>query len=89
MRIVWDEPKRQANLAKHGLDFADLTEAFFADALFIPSRDKRWRGIGASASGVICVVFARLGQEGISVISMRRARIDERRRYAEALKDED
>lgn len=29
MMIVWDEPKRLTNLAKHGLDFADLDETFF------------------------------------------------------------
>jgi hypothetical protein len=23
MRIVWDEPKRQTNIARHGLDLAD------------------------------------------------------------------
>jgi uncharacterized DUF497 family protein len=28
MMIVWDEPKRQANVEKHGLDFADLTLDF-------------------------------------------------------------
>jgi uncharacterized protein len=28
MQILWDEPKRLANLDKHGLDFADLNEAF-------------------------------------------------------------
>lgn len=32
MRLVWDEPKRQQNIAKHGLDFADLTSAFFENA---------------------------------------------------------
>jgi len=31
MKIVWDEPRRLANLDKHGLDFADLDELFFAD----------------------------------------------------------
>lgn len=87
MRIVWDEPKRLANLDKHGLDFADLTEAFFENALFLPSRDQRWRGIGASAAGVICVVFAKLGREGVSVISMRPASPRERKLYAEALKE--
>ena len=86
MKIVWDEPKRLANLDKHGLDFADLTEVFFEDALFLPSRDKRWRGIGASVAGVICVVFAKLGREGVSVISMRPASPHERKLYAEALK---
>jgi hypothetical protein len=24
MRILWDEPKRLANIARHGMDFADL-----------------------------------------------------------------
>ena len=88
MKIVWDEPKRLANIQKHGLDFSDLTEAFFADALFLPSRDRRWRGIGASARGVICVVFAKLGNEGVSVISMRPASASERKHYAESLKEE-
>ena len=46
MKIVWDEPKRLANLEKHGLDFRDLTEAFFASGLFVPSKKGRWKGIG-------------------------------------------
>src|SRR3954468_11129404 len=62
MRIVWDEPKRLANIDKHGLDFADLNEDFFADARFVLSKSGRWKGIGGSPRGVICVVFARLGQ---------------------------
>ena len=88
MKIVWDEPKRLANIEKHGLDFADLTEAFFADALFLPSKERRWRGIGANAGGVICVVFAKLGTEGVSVISMRPASASERKQYVESLKEE-
>ena len=28
MNFTWDEPKRQANLAKHGLDFADAAKVF-------------------------------------------------------------
>ena len=85
--IVWDEPKRLANLNKHGLDFADLTEAFFENAMFVPSRNKRRRGIGVDRSGMICVVFVRLGSEGLSVISMRHASAQERTLYAENLKD--
>lgn len=65
-----------------------MTEAFFADALFLPSRNCRWRRIGANARGVICVVFARLGSEGVSVISMRPASAHERKLYAESLKEE-
>jgi uncharacterized protein len=36
LEIVWDEPKRLANLDKHGLDFADLNETFFDTALVLP-----------------------------------------------------
>lgn len=85
MEIVWDEPKRLANLDKHGLDFADLNEAFFDTALVIPShnKSKRWIAIGVSIRGVVVVVFARLGREGISIISMRPASRSERKLYAE------
>ena len=86
MKIVWDEPKRLANLEKHGLDFADLDEAFFENALVAPGhKPKRWRAIGVNAGGVIVVVFARLGREGISIISMRPASKNERDLYHESL----
>lgn len=88
MKIVWDEPKRLANLEKHGLDFRDLTETFFADGLFVASKAGRWKGIGVNARGVICVVFAKLGSEAVSVISMRPASASERKLYAENLKEE-
>jgi hypothetical protein len=83
MRIVWDEPKRLANLDKHGLDFADLDETFFDSALVLPSRQKRWMGIGKNIDGVIVVVFVALGKEAVSVISMRPASRNERKLYAE------
>jgi len=85
MKIVWDEPKRIANLEKHGLDFADLNETFFDNALVIPSHNtsKRWVAIGVNNRGVAVVVFARLGREGISVVSMRPASRNERKLYAE------
>lgn len=46
MVIAWDEPKRLANLDKHGMDFATLTEEFFANSLVIPARDGRFKAIG-------------------------------------------
>jgi uncharacterized DUF497 family protein len=83
VKIVWDEPKRLANLAKHGLDFADLNETFFEKALVLPSYGKRWAGIGKNTRGVIVVVFIALGREAVSVISMRPASKSERKLYAE------
>ena len=83
MKIVWDEPKRLANLDKHGLDFADLNETFFDNALVLPSYRKRWRGIGTTIRGVVVVVFVTLGKEAVSVLSMRPASKSERKLYAE------
>jgi hypothetical protein len=38
MKILWDEPKRLANLAKHSLDFADLDESFFENSLVVSGK---------------------------------------------------
>jgi len=78
LMIVWDEPKRQMNLAKHGLDFADLDEAFFLASIVVPAKNTRHMAIGRLADGTIAVVFATLGTEGVSVISMRPASQRER-----------
>jgi uncharacterized protein len=83
MKVIWDEPKRLANLDKHGLDFADLDEFFFDSALVLPTYNKRWAGIGKSVHGAIVVVFVTLGREAVSVISMRPASRNERKLYAE------
>jgi len=78
MIIVWDEPKRQANLVKHGIDFADVGGGFFLSALVIPAKDGRFAAIG-EMNGKITVIFAVLGTEGVSIISARPASITERR----------
>jgi uncharacterized DUF497 family protein len=87
VNILWDEPKRLANLAKHGLDFADLNETFFDSALVVPSYNRRWAGIGKNIRGVIVVVFVTLGKEAVSVISMRPASKNERKLYGERQKE--
>ena len=46
LMIVWDEPKRQTNPAKHGLDFADLDEKFFLASLVVPVKRNRHMAIG-------------------------------------------
>lgn len=79
MMIVWDEPKRLANLFKHGLDFADVTEEFLADALIVPAKAGRFKAAGRLGDGTVVVIFALLGSEAISIISMRPASPAERR----------
>jgi uncharacterized protein len=81
VKIVWDEPKRRANLAKHGMDFADLNETFFDTALVLATHGDRWRAIGVNIRGVIAVIFARRGMEGVSIVSMRPASQKERAIY--------
>ena len=83
MKIVWDEPKRLANLDKHGMDFADLNESFFDNALVLGTYGNRWRAIGTNIRGVISVIFATRGAEGVSIISMRPASKKERELYEE------
>ncbi len=79
MDIVWDERKRTQNQAKHGLDFADLDLAFFLDAHLVPAKQNRLLAIGElNGQIVIAVVFAALGSEALSVISMRPASRKER-----------
>lgn len=75
---VWGEPKRQANLARHGLGFTDLDEWFFLDAVTVPAKENRYMAIGRMNDGTVAVVFAVLGTEGVSVISMRPASRKER-----------
>jgi len=78
LMIVWDEPKRELNLSKHGLDFADLNEEFFLSSVVVPAKEGRHMAIGHLTDGTITVVFVTLGTEGVSVISMRPASRKER-----------
>jgi len=80
MLISYDEPKRLSNLDKHGMDFATLTVEFFETAKVLPVKMGRYLALGR-LNGVpaIAVIFAPLGTEAISVISMRRASPRERK----------
>ncbi len=78
MKIVCDENKRLTNLAKHGMDFAEL-EPVFESALIRPSVGGRSVAVGIFEGAVIAaVVYRPLGAEAVSVISMRRASRKER-----------
>ena len=79
MIVTWDNAKGLANLDKHGLDFADLELEFFVNSVVAPIRDRRFKAIGSMRHGrVIVVIFAPLGTESVSVISMRPANRKER-----------
>ena len=79
MRIVWDEPKCLVNMARHGMDFSGLDEAFFEGSVIVPAKSGRLIAVGRHRNGMIVVVFVTLGTEGVSVVSMRPASRKERR----------
>ena len=80
MLVTWDEPKRLANLAKHGLDFAAITLEFFENAHATPAIEGRVKFVGTIKAALFVVVIAApLGTDSISIISLRRASRKERR----------
>lgn len=79
LRIVWDEPKRQANLAKHGLDFAELSIEFFLSARIEPARQGRMVAVGNLGGRIAVVaVFRSWGPRRFPWISLRPASARER-----------
>ena len=81
MRYTWDEAKRQANLRKHGLDFADAAKAFVGPLVLIEDDrasygEQRMIGIGLLDCLVVLIVHVE-SDETIRIISMRKADSDE------------
>jgi uncharacterized protein len=92
MRFEWDEEKNQANIRKHGLDFADAWELFTMPMLVaIDEREEyaedRWIGIGLLKAFVVVVVYVERGKDIIRIISLRKALSNERKEYERILKD--
>jgi uncharacterized protein len=88
MLFEWDESKRQANLAKHHIDFQDAKRVF--DGPVFENKAKR-RGedrvvaIGSMDEIEIVVVYVMRGKAR-RIISARRAHRRERQDYADHLK---
>jgi uncharacterized protein len=77
MQFEWDEKKRRANLAKHGIDFADLAPLF--SGLTITVLDSRYdygefRFITLGIlNGIVMTVAHTETDEVIRIISARKA----------------
>jgi uncharacterized DUF497 family protein len=91
----WDVRKEAANLAKHGFDF-ETAALVFDDPSLITTQDRevegesRWQAIGlADGFHLLLVAHTVYGEDGeeevIRIISARKARPIERRRYEEGL----
>lgn len=81
MRYTWDEAKRQANLKRHELDFADAVRVFGGPLVLIEDDrasygEQRMIGIGLLDCLLVLIVHVEL-DETIRIISMRKADSDE------------
>lgn len=86
MEYEWDSTKSRANLAKHGIDFADAV-AVFEDDLALTRPDAESRGesrfvtLGVDGFGRHLVVVYTERGNSIRVISARLATKQERKFY--------
>ena len=81
MDFTWHEPKRQANLNKHGMDFAIAERVFDGPTFTFEDEredygERRWVTLGLSGLKVVVIVHTETRTE-IRVISMREADDDE------------
>jgi uncharacterized DUF497 family protein len=88
MEFAWDPTKRESNLAKHGVDFADVFPCF-GDSRRLIWQDTRqdygevrFNMLAALAGRVMHVTFTER-DEATWLISARKANDREQRRYAQ------
>lgn len=94
MRFEWNEAKRRANIAKHGVDFVDAPEMFTGLAPMQISLDiredypeDRFIGIGSIKGRVMVVVFSEPAPGSIRIISLRKALKHEQKKFESALRN--
>ena len=93
MNYEWDENKRQENLAKHGLDFADAWQLFenpmvvWPDSRFEYDED-RWIGIGIMRTAVVAILaFTERDPDIVRIISLRKAMKHEKEKYEHTVRN--
>jgi len=85
----WDDQKNQANLAKHGSAFEDVFAFRWDTALVVQDErmaygETRWIAIGLLDNRLHILIYT-IRQEGVRVISLRKAN-DRERRFHETQK---
>ena len=89
MEFEWDENKRESNLSKHGIDFADAAKIFNRPVLErVDNRydygETRIVALGEENGIVLFVVYTWRG-EVRRIISARRATKRERNKYYQTI----
>ena len=80
MELEWDQRKANANLRKHGVDFADAGTVLHDDH----AGEERFVTIGLDALGRVLVVVYTWRAQRVRIISARSATGRERSQYEEA-----
>jgi len=86
MRFEWDERKNLLNIRNHKIDFRDVSIVFQGPMLIdLDDREDygedRWTGIGMLRDIPVVIVFTERDQDGLRLISARKANQNERKRY--------
>lgn len=90
MSFKWDQEKAEANLRKHGVDFADAALALEDDhAMTLPDEasasEERFITLAMDPLGRVLVVVYTWRADTIRLISARKATRREQRQYGELL----
>ena len=91
--FVWDEGKRAANIAKHGIDFTDVRE-MLAGPMLVSSDirkdygEARQIGFGFVRRRFLVVVFTEREPGAIRIISVRKANRREKDYFEKAVADQ-
>ena len=85
MAFEWNEDNRQAHLAKHGVDFPDVTPMFGGPTLETvddryPYGETRFNALGEIEGRVFVVAYTWRGASR-RIISARKANASERKKY--------
>ena len=89
--FTWDEKKRQSNLVKHGLDFADAAIVYDNPAkmtgISVRQGEERYADIALVeiAGSILTLVYVPRNTE-IRIISFRKSSRRERKRYEEQVR---
>ena len=89
MRVLWDPAKAKANLAAHGVSFAEAATVFDDDRAITREDpdsvgEQRFVTLGLSGSGnLLVVVYSWRGLATIRLISGWKANARQRKQYAQ------
>lgn len=88
-RLIWDEAKRQANLAKHGFDFADAAWVLESDIRLDVPRvrhgERRVESFAYVFGRLKVLMVVHVASKPVRIVSFRAASTVERRNYYEWL----